>query len=136
VANQKIDAIEGIGPVYAKRLNDVGIADTDTLLERCGAAKGRKETAEQADIEGKLLLKWVNMADLFRISGIGPQFAELLEASGVDTVKELGTRNAANLAQKLAEVNEQKHLTRSVPSAAVVEKWVKEAETLPPAVSH
>jgi len=136
VANQKIDAIEGIGPVYAEKLNGVGIADTDTLLERCGTAKGRSETAEQADIEGKLLLKWVNMADLFRISGIGPQFAELLEASGVDTVKELGTRNAANLAQKLAEVNEQKRLTRSVPSAAVVEKWVKEAETLPPAVSH
>lgn len=136
MVNQKVDAIEGIGPKYAEKLSGAGITDTDTLLERCGGAKGRKEVCEQADIDGKLLLKWVNMADLFRISGIGTQFAELLEASGIDTVKELATRNAENLADKMAEVNGQKKLTRTVPNAAVVGKWIDEAGTLPPAVSH
>lgn len=136
MANKKIDAIEGIGPAYAEKLKTAGIEDTDTLLERCCGPQGRKQTAEDTGIDRSRILKWVNMADLFRITGVGPEFAELLEAAGVDTVKELRTRNAANLAEKMSEVNKEQRLTRRVPDAATLEKWIGEAKELPPLVTH
>jgi len=128
--------IEGIGPAYAKKLAAVGIETTDQLLDQCGSAKGRSDVADKAGISAKLLLKWVNMADLMRISGIGGENAELLEAAGVDTVKELKMRKADNLAAKMAEINEQKKLTRRVASAKQVEKWVEQAKSLEPKITH
>lgn len=104
--------IEGVGDAYAEKLKVAGIKTVDGLLEAGATAKGRKNLAETTGISEKLILRWVNHADLFRINGVGPQFAELLEAAGVDTVKEMRHRNAENLAAKMAEVNEQKHLTR------------------------
>ncbi|MGI9538646.1 MAG: DUF4332 domain-containing protein [Miltoncostaeaceae bacterium] len=136
MANKKIDAIEGIGPVFAEKLKAAGIKDTDSLLELCCHAKGRKQAAEKSGVDAGRILKWVNMADLFRITGVGPEYAELLEAAGVDTVKELATRNAANLAAKMTEVNEEKKLTRRVPDAAAIEQWVAEAKELPTVVTH
>lgn len=103
--NMKIDEIEGIGNVYAEKLIAAGIKDTDHLLEKGCTKKGRQELAEQTGIDEKRILTWCNHADLFRIKGVGPQFAELLEAAGVDTVKELGHRVAANLVRKMEEVN-------------------------------
>jgi predicted flap endonuclease-1-like 5' DNA nuclease len=104
----EIDEIEGIGPAFAEKLRAAGITDTDTLLTKGCTKKGRETIAAQSGIGEGSILKWVNMADLLRIQGVGGEFAELLEAAGVDTVKELGTRNAENLAARLAEVNEQK----------------------------
>lgn len=101
----KIDEIEGIGNVYAEKLIAAGIKDTYHLLEKGCTKKGRQELAEQTGIDEKRILTWCNHADLFRIKGVGPQFAELLEAAGVDTVKELGHRVAANLVRKMEEVN-------------------------------
>jgi len=132
----KIDEIEGIGPVYAEKLSGAGITTTDDLLAKCGAKKGRKETAEASGCSEKQLLEWANMADLMRIKGVGSEFSELLEAAGVDTVKELATRNAANLAAKMEEVNGEKKLTRAVPSESQVEGWVSEAKGLDPMISH
>lgn len=132
----KIDEIEGVGPTYAAKLTAADINTTDDLLERCGAAKGRVKVAEETGISGKLLLSWVNMADLMRIKGVGGEFAELMHAAGVDTVKELRRRNAENLAKAMAEINEEKSLTRSVPSATVVEKWVAQAADMEPRISH
>ncbi|MGH6914446.1 MAG: DUF4332 domain-containing protein [Geminicoccales bacterium] len=131
----RIEEIEGIGPVVGAKLQAVGIVDTDKLLERCGAKKGRSEVAKETGLEESRLLKWANMADLMRISGIGEEFSELLEAAGVDTVKELQHRNAATLAAKMAEVNAAKKLIRVVPAASQVEKWVEQAKTLTPKVS-
>jgi predicted flap endonuclease-1-like 5' DNA nuclease len=136
VANKKIDSIEGIGPVFAEKLRKAGINDTDTLLERCCEPTGRKQTAEDTGIDRSRILKWTNMADLFRITGVGPEYAELLEAAGVDTVKELRHRKAENLAEKMSEVNAEKKLTRRVPDASAVQKWVDEAKDLPPVVTH
>ncbi len=107
----KIDEIEGIGPAYREKLSGAGVTTTDDLLEKAADPKGRKTLAEATDLSAKLILGWANMADLMRIKGVGPQFAELLEASGVDTVKELRNRNAGNLATKMNEVNETKNLT-------------------------
>ena len=136
MANMKIEEIEGIGPAYGKKLGLAGIGDTNKLLELCCDKKGRKAIAEKTGLSEKQLLSWANMADLFRIKGIGPEFAELLEASGVDTVKELATRNAANLATKMAEVNGEKKLTRTVPSEKVVTGWIEQAKSLPATITH
>lgn len=132
----KIDVIEGIGPAMSEKLAKAGIKTTENLLKLCCDKKGRASASETTGCSESLLLKWVNMADLMRISGIAGEFAELLEAAGVDTVKELRNRNAANLAATMAEVNAQKKLTRTVPSETTVTKWVAQAKTLDPLITH
>jgi predicted flap endonuclease-1-like 5' DNA nuclease len=132
----KIQEIEGIGPAYAEKLAAADIDTTEELLKLCCDAKGRKTTAEKTGVSESQLLKWANMADLMRISGIGSEFSELLEAAGVDTVKELRNRNAGNLAAKMAEVNEQKKLTRTVPSEKTVSGWINQAKSMDPLITH
>lgn len=128
--------IEGIGAVYAQKFIDLGIKTTGALLERGATAKGRKELAEETGISSKLILKWVNHADLFRIKGVAGQFAELLEAGGVDTVKEFRHRVAANLQPKLVEVNNEKNLCNRVPSVTELERMIEQARELEPAVFY
>lgn len=132
----KIIEIEGVGEAYAEKLKEAGIKTVEDLLGRCATAKGRKDVSESTGISPKLILKWTNHADLFRISGVGPQFAELLEASGVDTVKEFRHRKAENLAEKMSEVNERMKLTKRVPSVAELQKMIDEAGKLEPRVSY
>jgi predicted flap endonuclease-1-like 5' DNA nuclease len=100
----KLSEIEGIGEKYAAKLQAAGISTLEKLLETGSTAAGRKKLAEDSGLSGKLILRWINMADLFRIKGIGQEFADLLEAAGVDTVPELAQRNANNLHQSLTEV--------------------------------
>lgn len=132
----KIDQIEGIGEAYAAKLQNAGIKTTDDLLEKCATKKGRATVAEETGISEKFILKWTNHADLFRVKGIAGQFAELLEAAGVDTVKEFRHRVAANLQPKLVEVNEEKHLCGRVPAVAELEKMIEEAKALDPKVTY
>jgi predicted flap endonuclease-1-like 5' DNA nuclease len=136
MANMKIDEVEGIGPVYAEKLSAAGITNTDKLLEAGCTKPGRKGLAEETGISEAKLLDWVNMVDLCRVNGIGAEVAELLERAGVDTVRELATRNAENLAAKCAEVNEEKKVTRRVPNSEVVQGWIDQAKDLPPKVEH
>ena len=131
-----IEEIEGIGPTYGAKLKAVGIKSTKALLNACAKKSGRKKVAEEADISEKLILEWTNLADLMRIKGIGKQFSELLEAAGVDTVKELRNRNADNTAAKMAEVNAEKKLTRAVPAASMVADWVAQAKTMDPIIEY
>ena len=131
-----LEDIEGVAAGYAGKLRAAGVGSVEALLEKGGTAKGRDEIASASGIGGTQVLKWVNHADLFRIKGVGGEYAELLEAAGVDTVAELAQRNAANLAARLAEINDEKHLVRSVPAPSQVEKWIAEAKGLPRAVSH
>lgn len=126
----KVIDIEGIGPVYAEKLIAAGIEKVEDLLEKCAAPAGRKALEEETGISGKLILTWTNHADLMRIHGVGPQFAELLEAAGVDTVKEFRHRNAENLAAKMEEVNAEKNLVNRVPSAKELAKMIEEAAAL------
>lgn len=132
----KVLDIEGVGAVYAEKLTAAGIVKTAQLLEKCATPAGRKALEEETGITGKLILKWANHADLFRVKGVGPQFAELLEAAGVDTVKELAHRNAENLATKMLEVNEEKHLVRRVPVAKEIQKMVDQAKELPGVLTY
>ena len=132
----KIQEIQGIGPAYAEKLIAAGITTSDLLLEKGQTPKGRKELEEATGLSSKLILTWVNHADLFRVKGIGPQFAELLEAAGVDTVKELATRNAENLARKMLEVNEAEHRVKRGPVVAEVQKMIDLAKELPGVVTY
>ena len=131
MANCKIEDIEGIGSVLGAKFRDAGITSTDKLLAGTKTKKQRKELAETTGISEKLVLKFANMADLFRINGVAEEYSELLEAAGVDTVVELATRKAENLTAKMEEVNAKKKLVRRTPSLKEVEKWIDEAKTLP-----
>ena len=126
----KIIDIEGIGEAYAPKLQAEGIETVEQLLDRCAAPAGRKELAEKTGISEKLILRWTNHADLFRINGIGPQFAELLEVAGVDTVNELRHRVAANLAAKVAEIYEERHLCGRVPVESEIQRMIDQAKEM------
>jgi predicted flap endonuclease-1-like 5' DNA nuclease len=128
--------IEGIGATYAAKLEPHGLTRIDHLLEHGGTPSGRAALAEKSGISEKLILEWVNHADLIRVDGVGGEYADLLEAAGVDSAPELAQRNAANLAARLAEVNEDKQLVRRVPSESEVERWIEQAKTLRPVVHH
>ncbi len=132
----KIEEIQGVGPAYAEKLAQADITTTDDLLGHCKTPAGRKNIAAITGLNEGQILKWTNLADLMRVSGIGPQFSELLEGAGVDTIKELRNRNPENLAAKMAEVNQEKHLSKSSPAASVVEGWVKAAKTMEPGITY
>ncbi len=132
----KIDKIEGIGAAYAEKLAAAKIKTTDHLLDQCCTPAGRKTVAETTGMSESVILKWTNMADLMRVNGIGPQFSELLKGSGVDTIKELRTRNAANLAAKMLEVNGEKKLAKVAPPEATIEQWIQAAKGLAPKLSY
>jgi len=131
-----IKKIEGIGEKYGTQLKMIGIATVEALLERGASPKGRQEIAEKSGISENLILEWVNRADLFRIKGVGEEYSDLLEASGVDTVVELAQRNAENLYNKLVAVNLEKKLVRKLPTLAQVSSWVEQGKKLPRIVTH
>jgi predicted flap endonuclease-1-like 5' DNA nuclease len=135
-AMAKLTDVEGIGPVFAQKLKAAGIATTKVLLQQGATPKGRKSIAEKAEISDALVLKWVNHVDLFRIKGVGEEYADLLEQAGVDTVVELAQRNAEHLFEKLGPINQQKRLVRRLPTLAQVKGWIEQAKKLPRAVSY
>ena len=128
--------IEGIGPSYAEKLNTIGIKTTYDLLEAGATRKGREELAEKTGILPKLILEWVNLADLFRIKGIGEEYSDLLEEAGVDTIVELSRRNPENLHARIIEINEKKKLVRRTPTRNQVKEWVEQAKKMPRKVEH
>jgi predicted flap endonuclease-1-like 5' DNA nuclease len=132
----KIIDVEGIGPVYAKKLIAVGITTTNKLLKKGATPKGRKELESSTGISGNLILEWVNHADLHRIKGVAEEYSDLLEEAGVDTVPELAQRKPANLHAKIMEVNIQKHLVRQLPALSQVENWVSQAKALPRVIQY
>lgn len=136
MATYKVEEIEGIGPVLGEKLRAAGINTVDKLLENAATKKQRQSLAEETGISEKQILKFTNMADLFRLNGVGQEYAELLEVAGVDTVPELAQRNAANLTAKMEEVNEAKNLTRKTPSVLDVEKWIAQAKELPRVIEY
>jgi predicted flap endonuclease-1-like 5' DNA nuclease len=132
----KVIAIEGIGEAYAVKLAAAGVATVEGLLQAGSTPKGRKELAEKTGISGKLVLEWVNRADLFRVKGVGEEYSDLLENAGVDSVPELAQRNAENLHQKLVEANTAKKVVRQLPTQKQVAAWIENAKELPRAVEY
>jgi predicted flap endonuclease-1-like 5' DNA nuclease len=133
---KKIEDLEGIGPVYGRKLREHGIDSVAKLLEAGATRKGRADLAAKTGLNDDLVLRAVNMADLFRVKGVARQYAELLEAAGVDTIKELATRRVDNLASRMREVNASKRLCRVVPGESTVARWVAQAKTLGALVSY
>ncbi len=132
----KIVDVEGIGTQYASKLQKAGVNTTDALLKAGMTPKGRKDLAEKTGIGDGLILKWVNHVDLYRIKGIGSEYSELLEAAGVDTVPELAQRKAANLTQKMVEINTKKKLVRKLPVESQVADWIEQAKKLPRVITY
>ncbi len=133
---KSIQSIEGIGPKYGAKLRKIGCGSPAKLLQDGASRKGRKMIADSAGISEKIVLRCVNMADLFRIKGVATQYAELLEAAGVDTIKELRNRNAANLSNAMHDTNAKKKLVRQVPSQKMVQNWISQAKKLKPVVTY
>jgi predicted flap endonuclease-1-like 5' DNA nuclease len=131
-----IDAIEGVGHKYATKLRKAGVRTTEALLKIGSTRKGRKGLAETTGLTEHQLLEWVNRADLMRVKGVGEEYSDLLEAAGVDTIKELRRRNPENLLGAMMDVNAKKRLVRRLPTESMVERWVEYAKTLDPLVSH
>jgi predicted flap endonuclease-1-like 5' DNA nuclease len=132
----KLTKVEGIGEIYAQKLQEAGIGTTQALLEKGASPQGRQEIAEKTDISERLILEWVNHVDLFRIKGVGEEYSDLLEEAGVDTVPELAQRNAENLYQKLVAVNQEKKLVRQLPGQAQVSDWIGQAKRLPRVITY
>ncbi len=128
--------IDGVGDQYADKLKAMGIASTDALLEKGCTAKGRTEINEKSGIGAKLILRWVNHADLFRIKGVAGQYAELLQAAGVDTVVELSKRKPDNLYEAMVKCNMEKRVVRALPSQHKVSDWVAQTKALPRKVQY
>ena len=131
-----ITDIEGIGEAYAVKLRQAGVSTTESLLQKGSTPKGRQELAKATGFSTKMILKWVNRADLYRVSGIGAQYSDLLEAAGVDTVPELATRKPEALLEALAKVNEKKNLVNLITGLSRVEAWVKQAKSLKRVVEY
>lgn len=131
-----ITDIEGIDGEVASTLKSVGIRSTLRLLEAARTVKGRKALAEKTCFDEKQLLCWANVADRMRVKGISKEYAELLHAAGVDTVKELKYRNPANLAKAMADANKKRKVVRFLPSEKVVERWIEHAKKLPLKITY
>ena len=132
----KIEDLEGVGPVFGAKLREANVTTTDDLLAAAGPAAGRRALAEATGISAQQLLRWTNHVDLYRISGIGSEYADLLEASGVDSCSELAQRNPANLATTMAEANAARALVRRLPTEATIVGWIEQAKGLPKVVTH
>lgn len=133
----RIVEVEGIGPSFATKLEAAGVRTTDDLLAQAGSSSGRERLAATTGISAGQLLKWANHVDLMRLNGVGAEFAELLEAAGVDSPAELAQRNAANLAQTFDELDAARPNTvRRVPNESVIAGWIAEAKTMERKVSH
>ncbi len=132
----RLSSVEGIGQTYSNKLKAAGVTSLENLLAKGGDKKGRKVLAEISHVSEKLLLEWVNRADLSRIKGVSTQYADMLENAGVDSVPELAQRNAENLLAKMVEVNKKKKLVRKLPALSQVEKWIAQAKGLPRMVRH
>ena len=132
----RIMDIEGIGPVYAAKLREVGIRTTNKLLKKGATPEGRKEIAETSGISHELILEWVNLADLYRVKGVGSEYSDLLEEAGVDTVVELSKRVAEHLHARMLEINQAKNLVNKMPGIKQVDKWIQQAKQLPRVVTY
>jgi predicted flap endonuclease-1-like 5' DNA nuclease len=131
-----INTIEGIGESHTKKFAEIGVTTVEHLLQAGATPKGRKELAAKTGFSEHHVLKWVNQADLFRVKGIGRQYAELLQASGVDSVKELAQRIPDHLHEKIKASNEAKHQVHVIPNVETLTTWVEEAKQLPRVVTY
>ncbi len=131
-----ISDLEGLGPDFAIQMKKVGIRTTEKLLETAKSLKGRQMLAQKTDVPQDELLRVANLIDRMRIRGVGQDYAALLEAAGVSTIKELRYRNPGRLAEAMAKANKERKLVRVLPSEQTVGRWIDHAKKLPVKISY
>jgi len=131
-----IAAIQGLHHAEATKLRKARVRTTEALLKTAASRKGRKDLSETTGLDEKRILDWVNRADLMRVKGIGSEYSDLLEAAGVDTIKELRRRNPRNLLEVMGELNLRKRLVRRLPTESMVTGWVESAKMTEPLVGY
>lgn len=129
-----IGELDCINPKFATKLRKAGVRTTEALLRRAATRKGRARLASETGIESSRILEWVHKADMMRVKGIGAEYADLLHAAGVGTLRELGRRNPEGLMARLAQVNAEKRMVVRLPTKGMVARWVEEAAGLDPVV--
>lgn len=132
----KLISIQGIDSEYEQLLRSIGIRSKQKLIEKGSNKYGRKIISKETGISDSLVLKWVTLIDIERIKGIGPEYAELLELCGVDTVPSLARRNARNLLEKMTEVNSKWQIVKKLPTQVQLEGWIEQSKILPRAVFY
>lgn len=132
----KLTQIKGLTKTVANKFRRNGIRGVNTFLNTCATLKERRFYAKKVGVTPSKILGWVNRADLFRIKGVGEQYSDLLEKSGVDTVKELSKRSPKALFNTLQSVNDKKHIVRVMPSFKAVNRWVSQAKRLKKVVNY
>lgn len=130
-----IAAIRSIGHRDATRLRKARVRTTDALLQQADTRTGRADVSRRTGIPTADLLKWAQQADLMRINGIGSEYADLLAVAGVDTIKALRRRNAANLMVAMTQVNTKRRLVQRLPTVEMVQVWIDDANTMEPIVT-
>jgi len=131
-----ISAIQSMDYRSATKLRKAGVRTTDSLLKAASTRTGRRRLAKETGLPESDILGWVNRADLLRITGVGSEYADLLEVAGVDTIRELRRRNPERLLEAMTELNLRKRLVRRLPTDGMVQGWVDEAKELKPLVTH
>ena len=122
---------QAIPAADAAKLKAAGVATTFALLEKGAEAPARKTLSKQTKIAEKTLEAWIQMADLLRVRGIGPDVARLLSSAGVRTVEQLKNADPAKLSDEIAKVNSKMHLSENPPNAEQLGAWIKQAKDLP-----
>ncbi len=131
-----IAAIESMDQRDATKLRKAGVRTTDALLKTAATRTGRRRLAREAHLSESEILSWVNRADLMRIKGIGSEYADLMEAVGVDTIRELRRRNPDRLLTAMTEMNVRRRLIRRLPTNGMVAGWIEAAKGIEPLVTH
>ncbi|NJN87664.1 MAG: DUF4332 domain-containing protein [Leptolyngbyaceae cyanobacterium SL_7_1] len=128
---KSLTTLDSMNSIDLQKLEAIGITTPEALLDEGSSPQGRKAIAQTTGIDSNQILRWVNHVDLFRIKGVAGEYADLLEAAGVDTIPELAQRKPENLYQRLAAINEEKQLVRLMPTPSLVANWVEQAKQLP-----
>ena len=132
----RIEDVEGIGPVYGARLRAAGCGTSAAFLRAVASRSGRHRVAAETGISERLILEWANHVDLMRITGVGPSYARLLEAAGVDSVPELAQRNPSHLLVALDETDAVHSVVKQRPSAGQVAEWIGQAQRMDRVITH
>ncbi len=131
----QINELEGVSAELGEKLKALNLNNSDKLLAAAAQVSDREALAEKLGVESRRVLELANRADLCRIKGIGQIYSDLLEFSGVDTVKELAQRNPANLHAAILE-HASAHKVQRTPSEADVANWVEQAKGMDRAVFY
>ena len=132
----QIADVEGIGAAHASRLAAAEIHTDADLLAAGATRNGRNVIATRTGIRESLLRSWVNHIDLAVLEGVGPGYASLLEAAGVDCCAELARRDAEHLANTMTDLVATRATVRRAPDRTEIARWIELARERAAAVEQ